>query len=140
MDTGKLLIAMSFVIGILLMWLGGWTTLITLPVAKGELKAREINYRPWKPKFIRDMSNEEHDKISQDGAKLMLVFFLTIFVLGICSIILGILGICSIIFGVFTIINPVILLLLLGIGSPIVLLIIFVYTFVYKRKIRKAYQ
>jgi hypothetical protein len=140
MVTDKLLVAMSFVFGILLMWLGGWTTLVTLPMAKGELKPREVNYRPWKPKFIREMKNEEIDKINLDGAKLMLVVTLSIFILGVCSIILGILGMCSIVFGGFTIFNPVIFLLLVGIGSPIVLLIIFVYLFIYKRKIRKAYQ
>ncbi len=133
-------VAMSFVFGILLMWLGGWTTLLTLPMAKGELKPREVNYRPWKPKFIREMKNEEIDKIDLDGAKLMLLVTLSIFVLGICSTILGILGICSIIFGGFTIFNPVVFILLAGIGLPIAYLIISLYLYVYKRIIRKAYQ
>lgn len=140
MDTTKLYIAMSFLFGILLIWLGSWTSLLTLPMAKGELKPREVNFRPWNPKFMREMCHEEQDKIGLDGSKLLLVVFVSIIVVGVCSIIYGILGIFSLIFGWFTIFNPVVFLLIAVIGLDLAIIVITLYLYIYKRKIRKACQ
>ena len=92
--------------------------------SQGELKASEINYRPWKPKFVKALSPEEADKISRQGAKWMLAYSAFMIILGFCAIALGIISIA----------NPEILYLLAIIIIAAMILGVYAYTFVYVRR------
>jgi purine-cytosine permease-like protein len=57
----------SLVIGILMAWFGILIIIISLPLARGEVRGRDYNYRPWKP-FV--VSADLSDRINRQGAKL----------------------------------------------------------------------
>ena len=116
-------LAMGLIFGVLMTWFGILIAMICLPIARGEVKASEINYRPWAPKFVKAQSVEEADHINRQGAKWMLAYAAFMVILGFCAIALGIISIA----------NPAILYLLAIIIITTIILGIYVYTFVYVR-------
>lgn len=128
MGTGNEWLALGLVFGVLFTWLGILIALFSLPMARGEVHSCEYNYRPWQPKFVKAMSDEELDRVNQKGAKWMLVF----------SMFMVVLGLCAIIFGVMSIMNPIILALLAIIVLTTIIIAGSVYTFAFWRKTHKA--
>lgn len=100
----------------------------SLPMARGVPGSWKYNYRPIQPKFVKAMTDEEHDKFSQKGAKW--VFAFSIFVIA--------LGLCAIISGVFSIMNPISIAFLLVILSTILVLAVYIHMYVSWRKMHKA--
>lgn len=95
MDTNKLWLVSGMAIGIIFIWFGILIAISSLPLARGKGHAREYNGQLWQPKFIRTMTDEEHDKISRKNAKWKIAFSLFMIAVGFSVIIIGALSIAN---------------------------------------------
>ncbi len=48
MDPAKSWFLMGIVLGIVLIWFGFLLAIVSLPLAKGEVRSRDYNYRPFR--------------------------------------------------------------------------------------------
>ncbi|OPY33107.1 MAG: hypothetical protein A4E32_00780 [Methanomassiliicoccales archaeon PtaU1.Bin124] len=55
----------SLILGVVGIWIGFLLTMIGIFVRKGYMKAREYNYRPMMPKFMKEMSDEELESVNR---------------------------------------------------------------------------
>lgn len=85
-------LALGIVLGIIMIWVGVIIALASRPLANGEANPRNYNYRPWQPKFVKRLSDEQVDMIGKKFARYAIWCGLLMIVLGIISLSLGIIG------------------------------------------------
>jgi len=125
-ENSWLILGITF--GVLFIWFGFIIALCSQPMARGVPGSWKYNYRPWQPKFVKAMTDEEHDKFSQKYAKWILVS--SVFMIAV--------GLFAVICGVWSIMNPLILAFLWVIFLVIVILAAYVHMYVSRRKMHKA--
>lgn len=128
MITGNPMLILGITFGILFTFFGIIIAIASLPMAKGVPGSWKNNYRPVQPKFIKDLSSEEHDKYSQTGGKLGIVL----------SIFMVVSGLCALFFGATSIMNPLIIAYVFIIVAIIIILAGYAYGYVFWRKTHKA--
>ncbi len=89
MDQAAIQFAFGLIIGIVMIWVGIILVLASLPLARGEANARTYNYRPWQPKFVKKLSDEEANMIGKKFAKYAIYAGFLMMLLGVVSIVLG---------------------------------------------------
>jgi uncharacterized membrane protein YedE/YeeE len=99
-DPAKTWLVLGLIIGILMSWFGFIIALVSYPLATGQVRSRDYNYRPFK-QFTRrwtgvtdDISDEVNRKAAAWGVVL--------------GILMALMGICAAVFGIFSIGNPMI--------------------------------
>lgn len=91
MDSGSAL-ALGIVMGIIMIWFGIVLILASLPLAKGEANARGYNYRPWQPKFVKSLSDEQVNEIGKRQARYAIWAGLLMMASGFVSIVFAAVG------------------------------------------------
>jgi hypothetical protein len=61
-------------------------------LVRGEVQARTYNYRPWQPKFVKKLTDEDANNIGKKHARYAICFALLMMLFGVASIILGATG------------------------------------------------
>jgi uncharacterized membrane protein HdeD (DUF308 family) len=100
MDPAKSWFLMGIVLGIVLIWFGFLLAIVSLPLAKGEVRSRDYNYRPFRKigQRLFGITADIEDKVNRKAAKWMIAY----------AVFMAFMGVCSIIFGVMSIGNPLI--------------------------------
>jgi Flp pilus assembly protein TadB len=110
-----------------ILWLGIIVILVSYPLTKGTIDPRKYNYRPWQPKFVKELTDAKAKELGKRDGKLGVNLGILMILIGIASFILGLAG-----QGFYT-------LYLLNIFVIVVLLLIFyVYARAYKDSKGKA--
>ena len=70
MDQAQSWLVLGLVLGILMIWFGIFLALVSLPLAKGEVSARDYNYRPFRPFFQKlfGITDEMENAAGRQGA------------------------------------------------------------------------
>lgn len=120
-------LVLGLVLGIVILWLGIIVILVSYPLTKGTIDPRKYNYRPWQPKFVKELTDAKAKELGKRDGKLGVNLGILMILIGIASFILGLAG-----QGFYT-------LYLLNIFVIVVLLLIFyVYARAYKDSKGKA--
>jgi len=85
-------LALGIVLGIIMIWVGVIIALASRPLANGEAKPRSYNYRPWQPKFVKRLSDEQVGMIGKKFARYAILCGILMIILGTISLILGVIG------------------------------------------------
>jgi uncharacterized membrane protein HdeD (DUF308 family) len=91
MDQAQSWLVMGLVLGIILIWAGILLALFSMPLAKGQVRARDYNYRPLRPLFRKwfGMTDDVNDEAGRQGAKLTVAYSIFMVIPGVCSIFIG---------------------------------------------------
>ncbi|MDD1770853.1 MAG: hypothetical protein LUO79_07190 [Methanomassiliicoccales archaeon] len=81
-------LAFGIVIGIVMIWVGVIVGIASRAVIKGELTSKD-NYRPFQPKFVKKLTEQEADAINRRFSVYLLSWALSMILAGIASIFLG---------------------------------------------------
>jgi hypothetical protein len=92
MDQASAQLALGLIFGILLTWFGIITILVSYPLTKGDIDPRKYNYRPWQPKFIKELTDDQAKKIGKRDGKYGVGFGISLVFIGMASFILGATG------------------------------------------------
>jgi hypothetical protein len=106
---------MGLILGIVMSWVGVILFLASRPLAKGEVRSKEYNYRPWQPKFVKSLSDDEVDALNRRYAGYALYSGLLMTGCGIVAIVLAALGQGP--FALLVIALPILLLIGLILGA-----------------------
>lgn len=106
---------MGIILGIIMSWVGVIVFLASRPMAKGEMRSKEYNYRPWQPKFVKYLSDEEVDEINRRYAGYALYSGLLMSGCGVLAMILAVLGHSSL--ALLAIAVPILLIIGLTLGA-----------------------
>lgn len=79
----------SLVLGIVMIGVGLLLILVSMPLAKGQVRAHQYNYRPWQP--IK-LSDEEKDRLGRPTAKATIAVALLYALAGLASVAIGLTG------------------------------------------------
>ncbi len=128
MDPAKSWFLMGIVLGIVLIWFGFLLAIVSLPLAKGEVRSRDYNYRPFRKigQRLFGITADIEDRVNRKAAKWMIAY----------AIFMVAMGFCSIIFGVMSIGNPLILYLLVIIVVIILIIVFSAYAITLARRER----
>jgi len=118
----------GIIFGILLIWFGFVIALVSLPLATGQVRSRDYNYRPFRKYGERlfGITADIEDKVNRKAAKWMIAY----------AVFMAAMGVCSIAFGVMLIGNPVIPYLMAIIVVIIFTIGAFAYALVVARRAR----
>ena len=83
---------MGIILGLVMAWVGIIVVLASRPMAKGEVRSREYNYRPWQPKFVKAITDEEADEINVRFAGYAVNSGILLSICGVLGLLLGIVG------------------------------------------------
>lgn len=128
MDQAQAWLVMGLIFGILMIWFGILSAIVSMPMAKGQVRSRDYNYRPFRPLFQKwlGITDEMEDRVGRQGAKWMIAY----------SIFMIALGFCAIIFGLTSLGNPLILYILAIVVLAALMIGIYVYTIAIARRKR----
>jgi len=106
---------MGLILGIIMSWVGIILFLASRPLAKGEVRSKDYNYRPWQPKFVKALSDEEADAINRKYAGYAVGGGLLMSAGGILAIILSVIGSGSL--ALLAVAVPILLIIGLALGA-----------------------
>jgi Flp pilus assembly protein TadB len=106
---------MGLILGIVMSWVGIIVFLASRPLAKGEVRSKDYNYRPWQPKFVKSLSDEEADAINRRYAGYAVSSGLLMSACGVAAIVLAVIGYGSI--ALLAIAVPILLIIGLTLGA-----------------------
>lgn len=86
MVTSVLWLGESLVLGIVMIGVGLLLILVSMPLAKGLVRAHQYNYRPWQPIKLTD---EEKDRLGRPTAKATIAVAFLYVLAGLTSIAMG---------------------------------------------------
>jgi ABC-type antimicrobial peptide transport system permease subunit len=127
LDPAQSSLALGLVLGIVFIWFGIILMLVSRPLARGEVHSRGYNYRPWQPKFVKKLTDDEADAVNKIFAKWAIACGGLMVLVGIAAMALGIQGQGQYIYLVISL--PIV---------ALIALIIIAYAYVYRFVKNKA--
>ena len=106
---------MGLVLGIVMSWVGIIVFLASRPLAKGEVRSKEYNYRPWRPKFVKALSDDEADALNRRFAGYAMYAGLLMTCCGVAAILLVVLGKSSL--ALLAVAAPILIIIGLAVGA-----------------------
>jgi hypothetical protein len=92
MDQSSAQLALGLIFGILFLWFGALVIMVSYPLTTGNIDPRKYNYRPWQPKWVKGLTDDQANKIGKRGGKWGVGLGITMVFIGLASLILAATG------------------------------------------------